>query len=129
MALDGGFKDIKATVEERRQFQIFWNNGTELDKEVEIKLDSALNRKLTDDDAVQIALLSNRELQALYSDLGVAQADLVQAGLLTNPIFMEFPTSGRSRPVTTVCIAAFEDAFFVFDFAVAGEVSTILIGD
>ena len=36
---------------------------------------------------MQIALLNNRELQAAYEDLGVAQADLVQAGLLKNPVF------------------------------------------
>ena len=34
-----------------------------------------------------MALLNNRELQALYAELGVAQADLVQAGLLSNPVF------------------------------------------
>ena len=88
-------------VEERHQAQIFWNNGTELDKEAAKKLDSLLNSKLTPDDAVQIALLNNRELQAVYSELGVAQADLVQAGLLSNPIFdaaVKFPTSGGGRP-------------------------------
>lgn len=45
-----------------------------------------LAKPLTADEAVQIALLNNRELQATYEDLGVAQADLVQAGLLKNPI-------------------------------------------
>lgn len=101
MALDAGFHDVRTVVEDRNQVQIFWNNGTELDKEAEKKLGSLLNRKLTDDDAVQIALLNNRELQAVYSELGVAQADLVQAGLLSNPIFdaaVMFPTSGRGRP-------------------------------
>ena len=101
MALDAGFQDIKTTVEERHKTQIFWNNGTELDKDVTTKLVSLLNRKLTADDAVQIALLNNRELQAVYSDIGVAQADLVQAGLLSNPIFdaaVMFPASGRGRP-------------------------------
>jgi cobalt-zinc-cadmium efflux system outer membrane protein len=34
-----------------------------------------------------VALLNSRSLQALYADLGVAQADLVQAGLLKNPVF------------------------------------------
>jgi outer membrane protein, heavy metal efflux system len=43
--------------------------------------------KLTVDEAVQIALLNNRRLQSVYSELGVAQADLVQAGLFKNPIF------------------------------------------
>ena len=101
MALDRGFQDIKTTVEERHQNQIFWNNGTELDKEAVTKLVSLLDRKLTADDAAQIALLNNRELQAIYSEIGVAQADLVQAGLLSNPIFdaaVMFPASGRGRP-------------------------------
>src|SRR5688572_11673749 len=101
MGLDAGFQDVRTTVEERHQVQIFWNNGTELDKEAAKKLGSLLNRKLIADDAVQIALLNNRELQAVYSDLGVAQADLVQAGLLSNPIFdaaVMFPASGGGRP-------------------------------
>jgi outer membrane protein, heavy metal efflux system len=87
MTLNGGFDDIRAAVEHRSALQISWNNGTELDKEASEKLHSLLKRKLTAEDAVQIALLNNRDLQALYSDLGIAQADLVQAGLLGNPIF------------------------------------------
>jgi outer membrane protein, heavy metal efflux system len=101
MTLEAGFDDIKATVEQRSSIQISWNNGTDLDQEASEKLLSLLTRKLTADDAVQIALLNNRDLQALYSDLGVAQADLVQAGLLGNPIFdaaVLFPVSGGGRP-------------------------------
>ena len=101
MTLDAGFEDVRAVVEERTGSQSSWNNGTELDKEAAEKLDSLLKRQLTADDAVQVALLNNRELQALYSDLGVAQADLVQAGLLSNPIFdaaVMFPVRGGGRP-------------------------------
>jgi outer membrane protein, heavy metal efflux system len=101
MTLDAGFDDIKATVQQRSSIQISWNNGTDLDQEASERLHSLLKRKLTADDAVQIALLNNRDLQALYSDLGVAQADLVQAGLLGNPIFdaaVMFPVSGGGRP-------------------------------
>jgi len=100
MAINAGFDDVRTAVAQRNQVQISWNNGTELDKEAAEKLDSLLKRKLTADDAVQIALLNNRELQAVYSDLGIAQSDLVQAGLLSNPIFdvtVKFPTSG-GRP-------------------------------
>jgi outer membrane protein, heavy metal efflux system len=101
MTLDAGFDDIKATVEQRSAIQISWNDSSDLDKEASEKLHSLLKRKLTADDAVQIALLNNRDLQAIYSDLGVAQADLVQAGLLRNPIFdsaVMFPVSGGGRP-------------------------------
>ena len=33
-----------------------------------------------------MALLGNRTLQALYAELGIAEAELVQAGLLPNPV-------------------------------------------
>ncbi len=40
---------------------------------------------LSADVAVQVALLNNRELQAAYNDLGVSEADYVQASLPPNP--------------------------------------------
>jgi cobalt-zinc-cadmium efflux system outer membrane protein len=87
MRLDAGFAEISALVEERGASKIIWNSGTEPDREAGEKLRSLLKDKLTVEEAVQIALLNNRRLQSVYSDLGVAQADLVQAGLFTNPIF------------------------------------------
>ena len=50
-------------------------------------VDKLLARPLTVDSAVQIALLNNRSLQAVFEDLAISQADLVQAGLLHNPVF------------------------------------------
>ena len=41
---------------------------------------------LTLERALQIAMLNNRELRAVLEELGVAQAELVQAGLLENPV-------------------------------------------
>ncbi|MBL8529921.1 MAG: TolC family protein, partial [Burkholderiales bacterium] len=46
-----------------------------------------LAQPLTVDDAVEIALLNNRSLQAAYAELGIVEADLVQAGRLANPVF------------------------------------------
>ncbi len=84
--LSAGFPEVRGAVEERSVARIVWNSGTELDREAEEKLRALLQKKLTADDAVQIAILNNRDLQAVYTDLGVAQADLVQAGLFRNPI-------------------------------------------
>lgn len=84
--ISAGFPEVGAAVEERYAAKLAWNRGPELDREAAEKLRSLLQRKLTADDAVQVALLSNRDLQAIYSDLGVAQADLVQAGLFRNPV-------------------------------------------
>lgn len=49
-------------------------------------IDQKLAQPLAAADAVQIALLNNRSLQASYWSLGVAEADLVQAGHLQNPV-------------------------------------------
>lgn len=44
-----------------------------------------LNQTLTAEDAVQIALLNNAGLRADLAELKIAEADLVQAGRLSNP--------------------------------------------
>ena len=101
MSLDAGFRDVKASIEQQHQLDITWNVGSELDKQAAEKIGALLKQKLSADAAVQVALLNNRDLQAVYSDLGVAQADVVQAGLLSNPIFdaaVKFPVSGGGRP-------------------------------
>ncbi|HWP58464.1 MAG TPA: TolC family protein [Candidatus Acidoferrales bacterium] len=117
VALDSGFEQVRATVEERAAVKIFWNNGTALDREAAAKIASLLKTKLTAEEAIQIALLNNRELQAAYSELGVAQADLVQAGLLNNPIFdaaIKFPTSGPRKPDLELSAAMnFLDVFYL----------------
>ena len=54
---------------------------------------------LTSQEAVQAALLSNRELQELLFEIGVRRADAVQAGLLANPSLqavLRFPVDGGS---------------------------------
>lgn len=50
-------------------------------------IDEKLRAPLQADDAVQIALLNNRALQSIYWNVGIAEADLVQAGRLPNPSF------------------------------------------
>lgn len=50
-------------------------------------VEKLLARRLSADDAVQIALLNNRELQAAYNELGISEAQMVQASLPANPTF------------------------------------------
>ncbi len=45
-----------------------------------------LQEKITLERAVRLAIINNRGLQALYKSLGVSQAQLVQAGLVKNPV-------------------------------------------
>lgn len=46
-----------------------------------------LRAPIDDDAAVKIALLENHRVRAVYERLGIARSDLVQAGLLRNPVF------------------------------------------
>ncbi len=50
------------------------------------RIDRNLSGPLTLDGALEIALINNRQLQATIEGLGIAQADLVEAGLLDNPV-------------------------------------------
>ena len=49
--------------------------------------DEKLQEPLDLDGAIQITLLNNPRMQALYCELGISQAELMQAGLFKNPIF------------------------------------------
>jgi outer membrane protein TolC len=51
------------------------------------RVKALLQRPLTPDAAVQIALLNNRGLQAAYNELGHAEAAMVRASLPPNPTF------------------------------------------
>ncbi|MCO6439463.1 MAG: TolC family protein [Phycisphaerae bacterium] len=56
---------------------------------------------LTVDEAVDVALLNNPSLRASFAALAASRADIVQAGMLTNPSFslgLQFPEGGgRSK--------------------------------
>lgn len=78
---------MAATVQGRIPQRIAWNHGSKADQQADQAVSALLFKPLGPEDAVQIALLRNRGLQASYAELGLAQADLVEAGLLQNPVF------------------------------------------
>jgi cobalt-zinc-cadmium efflux system outer membrane protein len=82
---DAGFPEVAADVQARSGQRIAWARGA-ADPEIASAVDALLEGGLTADEAVQTALWTNRELQSTYADLGVAQADVVQASLLHNPV-------------------------------------------
>lgn len=97
---EAGFDEVRRLVSVRDGHRIHWNRGTPEDQEVSLSMDNLLKSELSVEGAVQVALLANPSLQAEYEDLGVSQADLVQAGLLHNPVlfstvrFPDRPPSG-----------------------------------
>jgi cobalt-zinc-cadmium efflux system outer membrane protein len=81
------FRDVAKDVHARLGQRIAWTEGGTEEKELERAADVILAREMRVEDAVQVALLRNKNLVAMYEELGIAQADLVQAGLLRNPSF------------------------------------------
>lgn len=63
-------------------------------------VDRLLEKPLTADDAVRVALLNNREARAAIAEVGLARGDWVQAGLLPNPdAEFEMRDPGGAQPV------------------------------
>ncbi|MEM6783404.1 MAG: TolC family protein [Bacteroidota bacterium] len=84
---DAGFGAVQQTVTERANIEVRWYRDATADAEAAAAVSALLGDTLRVDGAVQVALLHNRRLQATYERLSLAQADLVQAGLLRNPVF------------------------------------------
>jgi outer membrane protein, heavy metal efflux system len=111
-----GFGDVQAVVAERAGHRVHWNQGTSSDAAVEASIREMLQGTLTADQAVQIALLNNRSLQATYEDLMVAQADLVSAGLLSNPVFdaeVRFHEAGGGTGFELALVQDFVDLLYI----------------
>lgn len=62
------------------------------------ELEEQLAQGISRDEAIAMALANNPDLQADFENLGIAQADLAQAGLYTNPTInsvFRFPTQSQ----------------------------------
>ena len=80
-----GFPDVSLALSTRTPLRVHWNQGGDEDRQVAEETRRLLQTELTVESAIQIALFNNPRLQATYERLGVAQAEVVQAGLLKNP--------------------------------------------
>ena len=105
---EAGFLDVSQAVQQRTGYDVQWIRGEAEDAEVAAAVAGLLSDSLIVEEAVQIALLNNRRLQATYENLGVAQAEVVQAGLLRNPIFggaAAWPLEGGGSPDLAFSVA------------------------
>jgi outer membrane protein TolC len=90
---DGGFRAVETAARDRLGKEVRWTKTAQESSHADRAVRRLLASPVSADDAVQIALLNNRGLQARYAELGIAEADLVQAGRLTNPHFSYLRTS------------------------------------
>jgi outer membrane protein TolC len=77
---DGGFGAVETSARERTGKEVRWVRSDEDARSVRARTRVLLAEPLGADNAVQVALLNNPGLQATYAELGIAEADLVQAG-------------------------------------------------
>jgi outer membrane protein, heavy metal efflux system len=109
-----GHAEVSQIVQDRIGVPTHWDQGSPEDQQVARWLDELLRGGLTQERAVAIALLNNPALQEAYEQLGVSQADLVQAGLLSNPSIgghLELSSNGSSSDAQIWLVQNFLDLF------------------
>ena len=84
---DGGFASVEQTTQQRLGQDVRWARSESDRPLIDQRVQELLAQPLAMDDTVQLALLNNRGLQAAFFELGIGEADLVQAGRLANPGF------------------------------------------
>jgi cobalt-zinc-cadmium efflux system outer membrane protein len=80
------FHQIQNNITHLTGQNIYWDSAIQ-NSITTISIDQLLKKELTEDLIIQIVLLNNKNLQAIYETLGIAKANFAQAGLLKNPIF------------------------------------------
>ena len=116
LSAEGPFSQVADNVQLRLGKRISWDAGQYDDPVVHAEIEKLLSRPLTADRAVQIALLNNRELQAIYADLGIAQANLVQTELWKNPVLngsVTFPLAGGTPDYSFDLALKFIDILYI----------------
>lgn len=82
---DGGMAPVSEGVRRAIGKDVAKHTSPEDVRRAHDRVQAMLSEPLTEDAAVQIALLNNRGLQAAYNDLGISEAEYVQATLPANP--------------------------------------------
>jgi cobalt-zinc-cadmium efflux system outer membrane protein len=120
--------DLQSTIRERTGKQVEWEKDTAANDQIREAIRALLRRTLTADAAVQIALLNNRELQATFEEIGIANADLIEAGLLKNPVFFgdaRFPD--RPPSATNVELSIAQEFFDLLVIPLRKKVAAALL--
>jgi len=84
---DARFSTVEQAVKERTGADTKWTRGDDQANTVRGRVKELLAKPLGPAEAVQIALLNNPGLQASYAEVGIAEADLVQASRWQGPRF------------------------------------------
>ena len=92
-------RPVEKAVQERTGLTVRWQQDAAAREETEARVRTLLQKPLTVNRAVQIALLNNRDFLATFEDVGVSAADLREAGMWKNPsidLSVRFPDRAPS---------------------------------
>jgi len=81
------FQSVQQSVQERSGKTVRWEEDQAAHEQALQDARQLLRKPLTVDAAVQIALLNNRSLQATFEEIGLSNADLIEAATIPNPRF------------------------------------------
>ena len=86
---DAGLREVRQLVEPRLGVPatLEWAGRPADQARIDARVAQLLAQPLGRDEAVQVALLNNRGLQAAFAELGITEAEVAQAGRLPNPGF------------------------------------------
>lgn len=102
--------DVQRLAGERARGEVVWDKNASARAEIDARVTQLLQGELTPESAVQVALFRNRSLQAVLAELGIGDAELVQAGLLANPLLsaeVRFGISGSGTGAELSLVQAF----------------------
>jgi cobalt-zinc-cadmium efflux system outer membrane protein len=112
-----GHDSVDRLVQARTGYHTGWERGSPEARQIADRVAELLKGGLTRERAVQIALINNPHLQETYDELDVSQADLLQAGLLSNPTLggsIGFRLNDSGRPEYEVSLVqSFLDLFML----------------
>jgi outer membrane protein TolC len=104
------FEDVKKKTGQTLQ----WIKTAQEARSVDNSVHDLLVQPLTQDNAIRIALINNRSLQQMYEQIGISHSDLVQAGLMSNPLLGYSIGRGGGSTTTTLSLdIAFLDLLWI----------------
>lgn len=96
-SMSGDLASIERTVSTRAQVSELTIPRFDVPEAVPHEVDELLQKPLTADSSVRVALLNNRDARAALAEVGIARGTWVQAGLVPNPE-AEFEIRGPGGP-------------------------------
>lgn len=105
------FQAVQKSLPDRPSPQLIWQQSRADEARARQLVDRALAGGLGPSEAVAVALLNNRTLQAAFEEIGVSKSQQVQAGLYSNPllsVLLRFPVAGEESATNIELAASFK---------------------